>query len=206
MLKSIAVAAAMLALSAGAASANVVIVASGVPGNPPENVLLNSGATGTTISGTTNQTATLVTFKGLETLSEPSNGQARIEAADGSYTSLTFLLTDPSLGFTQAEFNLNAATSGNATISALDQFGTTFTQTFAIAANGENFINLTSSNGEIIKQVTISSQAQIADTRQIRLGGIAAATVPEPATWGMLIIGFGMVGAGLRLRRRAIPA
>jgi hypothetical protein len=28
------------------------------------------------------------------------------------------------------------------------------------------------------------------------------AAVPEPATWGMMILGFGMVGAGLRLRRR----
>jgi hypothetical protein len=26
--------------------------------------------------------------------------------------------------------------------------------------------------------------------------------VPEPATWAMMILGFGMVGAGLRLRRR----
>jgi hypothetical protein len=26
--------------------------------------------------------------------------------------------------------------------------------------------------------------------------------VPEPATWAMLILGFGMIGAGLRLRRR----
>jgi hypothetical protein len=26
--------------------------------------------------------------------------------------------------------------------------------------------------------------------------------VPEPATWAMMIVGFGLVGAGLRLRRR----
>ena len=30
--------------------------------------------------------------------------------------------------------------------------------------------------------------------------------VPEPATWGMMILGFGMVGAGLRLRRRQVDA
>jgi hypothetical protein len=28
------------------------------------------------------------------------------------------------------------------------------------------------------------------------------AAIPEPATWGMLIMGFGMIGAGMRLRRR----
>lgn len=30
----------------------------------------------------------------------------------------------------------------------------------------------------------------------------AAAAVPEPATWAMMLAGFGMVGAGLRTRRR----
>jgi hypothetical protein len=34
----------------------------------------------------------------------------------------------------------------------------------------------------------------------------AAGAVPEPATWAMLILGFGAVGAGLRTRRRARTA
>ncbi|MBS3962249.1 MAG: PEP-CTERM sorting domain-containing protein [Sandarakinorhabdus sp.] len=35
--------------------------------------------------------------------------------------------------------------------------------------------------------------------------GFKVSVVPEPATWAMLIAGFGMVGVGLR-RRRSIPA
>jgi len=31
----------------------------------------------------------------------------------------------------------------------------------------------------------------------------AAAAVPEPATWGLMLAGFGVVGAGLRSRRRS---
>ncbi len=31
-------------------------------------------------------------------------------------------------------------------------------------------------------------------------GGVLA--VPEPATWALMILGFGMLGSGLRLRRR----
>ena len=31
---------------------------------------------------------------------------------------------------------------------------------------------------------------------------LMSAAVPEPATWAMMILGMGMVGAGLRLRRR----
>ena len=203
-MKSLVVAAALVALSAGAASAEIVIVNGGVPGNPDENVLLNTGATGTTITGTTNQTSSLVTFQGLESLSEPSNGQARIEAVDGAYTSLTFFLTDPAKSFGRAEFNINAAQTGTVTITALDNLGKTFTlANSAVGGGGQNFFNLTALSGESIKSVTITSNVPISDTRQIRLGGIGlTSAVPELSTWAMMIVGMGMVGGGLRLRRR----
>jgi hypothetical protein len=35
------------------------------------------------------------------------------------------------------------------------------------------------------------------------IGGGVPGIVPEPATWAMLILGFGMVGAGMRMRRRS---
>ena len=35
--------------------------------------------------------------------------------------------------------------------------------------------------------------------------GLPGVGVPEPNTWALMIIGFGAVGAALRLRRRAIP-
>jgi len=35
---------------------------------------------------------------------------------------------------------------------------------------------------------------------------VAAAAVPEPATWAMMILGMGMVGFGLRMRRRTANA
>jgi hypothetical protein len=198
----------VLALSAGAASAEVVIVSGSVPQNPDENVLLNTGTSGTTITGTTNQTNSLVTFIGLESLTEPSNGQARIGAGDGSYTSLQFFLSDPTKSFLRAEFNINAIATGMVTIAATDQLGTVFTKTFALDSNGQNFFNLVANSGESIKNVQITSTSQIGDTRQVRLGGIGATAtiVPEPSTWAMIILGFGMVGAGLRLRRRSAPA
>jgi hypothetical protein len=203
-MKSLVLAAAMLALTAGAASAEIIIVSGSVPGNPAENVLLNSGASGLTITGTTNQTSSLVTFKGLESLSEPSNGQARIEATDGGYTSLQFFLTDPTKSFTSAEFNITAIATGMVTIAATDQLGTVFTKTLDLGSNGQNFFNLTTTGGETIKNVQITSTSQIGDTRQVRLGGVAglASAVPEASTWAMMILGLGMVGAGLRLRRR----
>ncbi|MFT3977760.1 MAG: PEPxxWA-CTERM sorting domain-containing protein [Sphingomonas bacterium] len=39
-----------------------------------------------------------------------------------------------------------------------------------------------------------------------RLNTGAVAAVPEPASWAMMILGFGMIGAGLRFRRRRMAA
>ena len=38
----------------------------------------------------------------------------------------------------------------------------------------------------------------------VRYGSAAAGAVPEPATWAMMIIGFGMVGASLRRRQAKV--
>lgn len=39
----------------------------------------------------------------------------------------------------------------------------------------------------------------------VLLDGISLSAVPEPATWALMILGFGAVGAAMR-RRRAVPA
>jgi hypothetical protein len=48
---------------------------------------------------------------------------------------------------------------------------------------------------------TLSVAEQVRSVSDSRVGGI-----PEPATWTMMIIGFGAIGAALRLRRRPLPA
>jgi hypothetical protein len=45
------------------------------------------------------------------------------------------------------------------------------------------------------------SSAALEDVRQIRLG-VVDALLPEPATWAMMIFGFGGVGTIMRARRR----
>lgn len=37
------------------------------------------------------------------------------------------------------------------------------------------------------------------------LDGVSVAAVPEPATWAMMIFGFGLVGAAMRRRRSGTP-
>jgi hypothetical protein len=173
------------------------------PGNPAENVLLTDPSSGTTVLGTTNQTGTIVTFTGNETLTEPANGQARIVAVDGTFNLLTIGLQNPTLGMTAIEFNLDAATDGPATLTFFDQFGTPFAGVFTLDNNGQNFFTATASAGELIKTVQISSQVQLTDIQQVRLGTSPIGVIPEPTTWGMMILGFFGLGTMLRRRRRA---
>lgn len=42
-------------------------------------------------------------------------------------------------------------------------------------------------------------------TATIDVGGLAAPGVPEPSTWAILVLGFGVIGAGLRGRARQVP-
>jgi hypothetical protein len=42
------------------------------------------------------------------------------------------------------------------------------------------------------------------DRVTVNIGVNATPAVPEPATWGLLVLGMGMVGAGLRTRRRSV--
>lgn len=172
------------------------------PPNPPENVLLNQDSSGNTVFGATNQSGTIVVFTGNETLTDPPNGQARIEAVDGSFDFLTIALQDPTLGMTAIEFNLDALADGPATLTFFDQFGTPFAGVFTLDNNGQNFFTAVASNGEFIKTVQINSQVGLADIAQVRLG-TGVIPIPEPGTWAMMIIGFFGMGAALRSRRRA---
>ncbi|OHT20846.1 PEPxxWA-CTERM sorting domain-containing protein [Edaphosphingomonas haloaromaticamans] len=54
--------------------------------------------------------------------------------------------------------------------------------------------------GDITK-FTFRNQSTAAQFDNIRLGDAAVAAVPEPATWAMMIGGFGMVGGVMRRRR-----
>jgi hypothetical protein len=71
----------------------------------------------------------------------------------------------------------------------------TFTLNFASAQT-----SLTLNNFYIRYQTLASTESSA--TSASGLGTVTSA-VPEPATWGMMIIGFGLVGASMRYRRRA---
>jgi hypothetical protein len=49
---------------------------------------------------------------------------------------------------------------------------------------------------------TFALTSIVSGASTLRISAVAAA-VPEPATWAMMLVGFGMIAAGLRYRRRS---
>ena len=185
------------ALAVPAGATITVINSQGV--NPTQNVLLNNGQTGATITGNTNQSNTSVTFQSLnaEALVAPSNGQARVESADGTLDTLAYYLTAPGFGFTQTEFNLFFAVGQTNSVTIFVN-GTSY-GSFGIG-NGSNWFGVTATGGDVITRVSFDTNGVgVTDMRQIRLGPIAA-VVPEPVTWAMMLAGFGALGFALRRR------
>ncbi len=163
--------------SAVTARADIILT----PGNVPqtdENVLLNNGLTGNPIFGLTNNTQLSVRFRGTETLTAPSNGQARVEAADGTLTNLSIDLAStvggPSTGtFTSLILNLDAATTGFVTFVVTEDNGTVNTfNNVALGIAGQNFFTITAISGQRIANVTFTTTVPVtlSDVAQVRIG------------------------------------
>ncbi len=201
-------AAAALATLAVPASATITFNPNQGAIQPEENVVFQAGndVDGQTVFGVTNNTNTTVQFSTLtgQTLTTPSQGQARIEAVDGSLTSLMIALGAPNMTFDSIEFNLfDADPETTVTIVGMDQFGQEFTYNSTLG-NGQNFfIGFTDDTQSISSVSFTTTGGGVADIRQIRIGGISmSSAVPEPATWAMMLSGFGAVGYSMRSRKR----
>jgi len=180
------------------------------------NVNVNT-ETGLVIGGHLNDNpAQLLTFTGTETLVGDGSGQASVGALDNLLnTAVTFALTGAT--FNLATFNL-APLAGNdpneattVQISYVPAFGGS-PITYTLDGNGNNFYGIYGDAGEQLQSITfggyMSVGSGVASINQVRVGGVQSdlvinplGPVPEPATWALLLVGFGAVGATLRTRK-----
>jgi hypothetical protein len=194
------------------ASASVTINYSNAGSLDDGNIVFNGPGTSNVdpVIGRIGGTNFLYGFDSSELLKADANGQARVEAVDGSYVDLSFFSLDGNV-FTSAIFNLQVydpqgqekPQDGQVTFTIGLVGQPDFIQTFDVSKNGQNFFTILSANGDQINKVSFTTTTQLADLRQLRIGGTTTPgtpEVPEPASMGLM--GLGLSGILLLVRKR----
>ena len=218
------VAAAVGLAMAGSAAADVIFTLGNNPQPGEENILFNGPGTTSgpalTVTGRTNNSDLLVDFTSDENLVTPARGQARIEAVDGDFTTLTFNVETGTFG----DFILNPImnpTTGrpvtgtvDVTVNLVNEAPQTFSYT--VSSGGNNFVTITTANGERISSINIASGTGISffDLQQPRISTATSCppgsennplcnpipSVPEPGV--LSLIGLALSGMAAMRRRK----
>jgi hypothetical protein len=196
-----------LCIGAGAADATVIFTVGNHPQPGDITILLNSGATGMLVTGTpSGQPSFVVDFSSTQSLSEPAAGIARV-SGNPEGTPLNDLTISLENGATYGDLIINpfiggcsACQGGQATVSVLDNLGITHTFMYTLGI-GNNYLTITTADGESIVSTNISGGSYIALQQPI-ISELAAAT-PEPGTYAPLMA---LALGGLALLRRSPKA
>jgi len=194
-------------LSLPAVAGADLIVGSGLIGGSGdvENVLFKGSGVvlgpAYTLTGSTNQTGSLVDFTGMENLAATAGGQERIGAADGFFDYLTIKMQDPNLGFSKIQFNIDSAFDGIVKFEFTDQFANVLVGFYSLDDKGQHFFTAYYTDGQVIVTAVIASRAPsraIADIEQVRVN--PTQVVPEPAS--MILFGTGSIVFARYLRKK----
>lgn len=165
------------------------------------NVNLGDFDNSALVTGTVGSAGPTVNFTSTNGLLDTNSGAATIFRSDGQdLTQLTFTLLSGS--FTSAEFNLLQGSDSTISITLTAVGGTT--STFDVVnPTGSNVFDIIAPSGEAYTSASFSTTGGGFETfKQLRLVLSPGISVPEPATWAMMLLGFGAAGTAIRRSRR----
>ncbi len=150
---------------------------------------------GTTLNGFVNTDGSGVTFSSTSALKITGSGEATVLPVSGSITNLNVL-------FEKAWNNVTFSFAGSTGTFLLLVNGSSLFSSpvcnICTIGNGQNKFTL-SGNG--ITSLAYTFNPGVDTAKQFRVEGVSPA-VPEPATWAMMLLGFGVLGFGMRRRSK----
>jgi len=174
---------------------------------PDEVTQVLNSQTALTVFAYTNQTNRQVAVHSLDggTLTTSSAGQAAFTATDGSLDAGEIYLTGADNDFRQIEFLFEGGAPKGATLTFSVGGSTPHLESITLPkkAEGNYWFSAEATGGDFFTKVTYSVvPATFTTLKQLRIGGFGGTpAVPEPATWAMMLAGFGTVGYAMRRRR-----
>lgn len=209
-------AAAAIAVSAPAAAA---VTVSNTNGSPLANQIYGIDSNGTTVYGSSpnNDSVANVTFT-ADTTVHIGAGFAQINDATPNTADWYSLIINPDQLF--SDFKYSTMLTGSGTISVyylLSGCGCDATDlsnfSAVTAANGGVYSADNNNFNKILTGGTFDAFAIVSSTpiaffevKQMTFNGVDTPAVPEPATWAMMLLGFGGIGMAMRRRRRTSNA
>lgn len=189
----------------GAQSATVILN----NGAPYDYVVHANGAgSGTSLNLHTKQIESSVIYSSSDTI-DVGNGDGVAQATGVGGNGFTDITVDPALDFTVIQFKLEGPTGNDPghDFDILINFvggGAQTISDFLLPPNDK--FDILAGPGEVMTSITFSGLRNAAgdaqDFRALKQVSFNAA-VPEPATWTMMLGGFGVIGAAVRRRARA---
>ena len=170
----------------GGASANVLFTGG--------NTLLTSESSATSVGSTTGSDLAITNGGGFAALTD--------SPLDGTLN-LYSVIINPDQLFTDLKLSIQLASSGTFQI----YYMLTGTSSFVLdpgifttnnKGNTNYLVDVTGGTFDAIQ--VVSSGSSIFELKQMSINNVGA--VPEPATWAMMLLGFGAMGASLRRSRR----
>lgn len=214
----IALASAAIAIATPAAAA-VTVVNTG--GTPLTNQIFGIAGTGTTVYGSSpnNDSVANVTFTADTTVGMGA-GFAQINDASPNTPDWYTLIINPDQLFTDFKYSTMLTGAGTLTVYYVLS-GSGFTQTQINNTNLAAFTQVTAGNGGVYSAdnnnfnkllsggtfdafaIRSSTPISFFEVKQMTFNGVPTTPpVPEPATWGMMLLGFAGIGMAMRRSRR----